>query len=153
MSNYQLTVKRRLTDDERSALYEKHWPVLRELTARYLPMVDCSRGIPCRVEFVDALRGSWLLDKRTDRPPYSDITSGVGFAFGLLLSEMLGMEWCLIEDSFGEDVSLVRFKSWAEATYKEVSVPPFNYVAKREATQNVEVFADGIREFERMINA
>jgi hypothetical protein len=153
MSDYQLTVKRKLTEEERQVLYDKHWPVLRELTVRYLPMVDFSRGIPCRIEFVDALRGSWLLDHRPDRPPYSEIVSGVGFAFGLLLSELLGMEWCLIEDTFGESISLVKFSTRSEATYRHVSVPPFNYVAKREATENVEVFADGFREFERMINA
>ena len=63
------------------------------------------------------------------------------------------MEWCLIEDTFGYDVSMVKFSTDAESKYDEVSVPPFNYVAKRETTQNVEVFADGIREFEKMINA
>ena len=153
MSDYQLTVKRKLTDEELSMLWQKHWPVLRDLSARYLPMVDTSRGIPCRIEFVDGLRGSWLLDKREDRPPYSDIVSGAGFAFGLLLAELLGMEWCSIDDSYGEDISLVKFRTRPEATYTRVSVPPFSYVAKRETTQNVEVFADGFREFERMISA
>ncbi|HWA25923.1 MAG TPA: hypothetical protein VG734_09690 [Lacunisphaera sp.] len=151
MSEYQLTVKRKLSEEERQALYEKHWPVLQRLASRYLPMVDTSRGMPCRVEFVDALRGSWLLDKRDDRPPYEDVVSGAGFAFGMLLAELLAMEWCLIEDTFGESISMVKFGSRPEATYREVSVPPFSYVAKRKDTQNVEVFADGMRKFEEMI--
>lgn len=153
MTEYQLTVKRRLSEEERQALYEKHWPELQRLASRYLPMVDISRGMPYRVEFVDALRGSWLLDKRNDRPPYEDVVSGVGFAFGLLLAEMLAMEWCLIEDSQGESISMVKSANLPEDTYREISVPPFSYVAKREDTQNVEVFADGIRRFEEMINA
>ena len=153
MSDYQYTIKHRLTTEEYKALWEEHWPVLRRLSARYLPDFDISRGVPCHVGFIDVLRGKWLLDKATDRPPYTEIVSGVGFAFGLLLAEMLGMEWCLIEDTFGEDISLIKFSTDSESEYKEMSVPPFNYVAKRETTQNVEVFTDGIREFEKMMKA
>ena len=151
MSDYRLTVKRKLTLEENRALYERHWPVLLRLTARYLPMLDISQGMPCRVELLDALRGSWLLDQRADRPSHEDVVSGVGLAFGVLLAERLAMEWCLIEDSFGEDISMVKFNSRPDQPWVKLSVPPFNYVAKREHTQNVDVFADGVREIERMI--
>lgn len=153
MAEYDVQIKRTLTDSEIRELNDKHWPALESLTRRYLPMVDTTRGIPCRTEFLDGLRGCWLLDKSLDRPKHELVVSGVGYAFGLILQEMFGMEWCLIEDTYGEDVSMVKRQDRVNATYKQVSIPPFNYVAKRETTQNVEVFADGFREFERMINS
>lgn len=153
MTDYEVRVKRALTDSDMRELRDLHWPDLESLTKRYLPMIDTSRGIPCRTEFLDGLRGCWLLDKSPDRPGHEHVVSAVGYAFGLILQETFGMEWCLIEDNYGEGISMIKRQDRPNATYKQVSIPPFNYVAKRESTQNVEVFADGFREFARMIDS
>jgi hypothetical protein len=149
-SDYTYQVKRILSAEERQALAEKHSPKLFELTSRYLPDFDISNGVPLRPEFLDVLRGGWLLDKENDKPDYADIVSGVGYAFGLLLEERLKMKWCLIEDNMGEDISMIKFQEETEKDPKEVSIPPFNYVAKRKEIQNVEVFCDGMSEFEKL---
>ena len=96
---YAYKVKRELNEEERAQLREKHVPVLFALGHRYLPNFDFSDGVPLRYEFLDVVRGSWLLDKRDDRPDYADIVSGIGYAFGLLLEDRFGMKWCLIEDN------------------------------------------------------
>jgi hypothetical protein len=152
-SGYQSSVKKVLSEKEISELADKHWTKLSSLSRLYLPNLDISEGIPVRTEFLDAIRGSWLLDKSTNKPPYEDIISGVGFAFGLFLHEKFDMQWCLIEDNYGEDISMVKFQDRTKKKYNEVSIPPFNYVAKRKDVQNVEVFCDGVLEFEKLINA
>ena len=152
-SGYELSVKRVLSEQEIQELTEKHWSKLASLSNRYLPDLDISNGIPLRTEFLDCIRGSWLLDQSTDKPCYEDVVSGVGFAFGLLLQERLGMKWCLIEDNYGEDISMVKFQDGTKKNYKEISILPFNYVAKRKDVQNVEVFCDGFIVFEKQINA
>lgn len=152
-SDYSYKVKRTLDTQGLSELAEKHVPKLFELGHRYLPDFDFSGGIPLRSEFLDVVRGGWLLDKRADRPPYDDVVSGIGYAFGLLLKDKFGMQWCIIEDTMGEEISLIKFQSDSEKNYKEMSIPPFNYVAKRKDVQNVEVFSDGMREFEKMVNS
>jgi hypothetical protein len=152
-SEYNLAAKRKLTSEEVASLAEEHWPVLQRLSRRYLPDLDTSNGVPQRAEFLDFIRGKWLLDRSADRPSHDDVVSGVGFGFGLLLNAVLGMEWWLIQDTYGEAVSMVKSQDDAARKYEVVSVPPFNYVAKRRDAQNVEVFADGLREIEMIMNA
>ena len=93
-----------------------------------------------------------LLDKESDRPDYDDIVSGIGYAFGLLLEDRFGMTWCIIEDNLGESISMIKVQDDPNRTHKEISIPPFNYVAKRKDVQNVEVFTDGMREFEKLMS-
>jgi hypothetical protein len=143
-SDYSYTVKKRMSTDDLLELQSIHYPKLVDLNNRYAPQIDISRGIRREPEYLDLIRGLWLLDNRPNCPPYADVVSGLGFGFGLLLNHIFGMEWCLIEDNFGEDISMIRFRNEAEPTSIEMSVPPFSYVAKREKLQNVEVFADCI---------
>lgn len=150
-SEYRISVTRRLTAEEKKDLQRKHWPHVRSLSKRYITTIDIERGIPIRPEFPDAIRASWLLDKRHDRPPYSDVISAAGYSYGLLLEHGLGMEWCIIEDNYGECLSLVHQDESKENEYAIVSVPPFNYTAKREEVQNVEVFKDGYVKTKEMI--
>ena len=150
-SQYSYKVKAQLSLNQRAELREKYVPLLFSLGRRYLPEFDFSKGAPLRYEFLDVIRTGWLLDKNTDRPDYADIVWAVGYAFGLLLEDKFGMTWCLIEDHMGESISMIKFQSNPDSTYKEVSIAPFNYVAKRKELQNAEVFADGMREFEKII--
>lgn len=150
--DYMFTAKQRLSSDEHDSLAKKHWPAIRKLCARYLPDFDISQGFPCDVMFLDVVRGAWLLDQRKDRPSYEEVVSGIGFAFGMVLEKLLKMEWWHIEDNYGEKISMLKLNDCPEAKYKQICISPFNYVAKREDTQNVEVFSDGFREIEEMIN-
>ena len=150
-ADYAYKVKRPLNDEERKSLAEKHVPKLFELGRRYLPNFDFSNGAPLRPEFLDVVRGGWLLDKQSNRPDYDEIISGMGYALGLLLEERFGMQWYFIEDNEGECISMIKFQDGLNLEHKEVSIPPFNYVAKRKETQNVEVFCDGITAFEKLM--
>jgi hypothetical protein len=63
------------------------------------------------------------------------------------------MEWCILEDSFGESPSMVRFQDASSHKYTEVSFPPFSYLEKRKDTQNAEVFCDAFEHVKGLIAA
>ena len=46
---------------------------------------------------------------------------------------------------------MIKVQNDPDKVHKEISIAPFNYVAKRENVQNVEVFADGMHEFEKLM--
>jgi hypothetical protein len=150
-SDYTYKIKRPLSEEERKTLAEKHVPKLFDLGRRYLPNLDFTNGAPLRPEFLDAVRGGWLLDKENDRPDYDDIISGIGYGFGLLLEDRFAMQRYFIEDHEGLCVSMIKTQDDPCLEHKEISIPPFNYVAKRKETQNVEVFCDGIGAFEKLM--
>ena len=137
-SEYTFEVVRELTEEEVSSLAKDRYPSLLAISSRYLPEIDLKTGFPCKPEFLDALRTSWLLDKSKDRPPHVTVIRALGPALGLILHASLGMTWCLIKDTFGESVSMVG----SDHDGGRISVPPFSYVEKREHVQNAEVFID-----------
>ena len=138
MSNYHLDIERELTADEVRLLWHQHFSDLQALSARYVPEIDTSKGFPAKPEYLDVLRTSWLLDQEAGRPPHSVVESGLGFALGLILADLLQMKWCTIIDNQGDTISMVC----TDKTGNTISVPPFSYVRKRDGVQNAEVFAD-----------
>jgi hypothetical protein len=102
-------------------------------------------------EVPDIIRGRWLLDSAIDRASYDEIVSGCGFAFGQMLEEQLKMEWCLIEDQWGEELALVAENTHVSQPNSIISFCPFSYTAKREHVQNVEVFVDAYRELQKLL--
>ena len=138
MDEYSFQVLSFLTDEEIAQLHSDCYPFFIRLAERYLPNHVRVDQIPLDAAILDVVRGFWLLDKNPDRPGSSDVVSGVGFAFGQLICTMPGYRWAHITDDYGERTSVVG----QSAEYKDISVPPFSYVEKRENTQNVEVFQD-----------
>lgn len=152
-AEYTFTIKERLKPGEILALQSIHLPQLYALADRYAPQIDISEGVPSKPEYFDLLRTSWLLDQRPDRPPHEYVVGGLGFGFALLLQHSLQMEWCTVEDSFGESPSMVRFQGASSHKYTEVSFPPFSYLEKRKGTQNAEVFCDAFEHVKCLIAA
>jgi hypothetical protein len=138
MSNYHLDVERALTTEEVRSLRHQHFADLQALSARYVPEIDPAKGFPAKPEYLDVLRTSWLLDQAADRPPHSVVESGLGFALGLLLADLLQMKWCTILDNQGKTLSMVC----TDDAGNTISVPPFSYVKKKDGVQNAEVFID-----------
>jgi hypothetical protein len=138
MSNYHLDVERALTPDEIRSLRHEHFAHLQALSARYVPEIDPAMGFPATPEYLDALRTSWLLDNAADRLPHSVVESGLGYALGFLLADLLQMQWSTIRDNYGKTLSMVCI----DAAGSTISVPPFSYVKKKEGVQNAEVFFD-----------
>jgi hypothetical protein len=138
MSEYPFKIERYLTPADVALLRREHFIKLQELSTRYVPEVDLAKGLPAKPEYLDVVRTSWLLDKTTDRPPHAVLESGLGFALGLLLSQLLKMKWCSLSDTHCQYLSMLG----TDETGGTISVPPFNYVKKKEAIQNAEVFVD-----------
>ena len=138
MSDYHLDVERALTPDEVAALRHEHFAHLQALSAKYVPEIDPAKGFPAKPEYLDVLRTSWLLDNGADRVAHSVVESGLGFALGLLLADLLQMQWCTILDNHGKTLSMVC----TDDAGSTISVPPFSYVKKKEGVQNAEVFVD-----------
>ena len=142
---YTFTVNRFLSDEERSELSRTYRPKIEALNSRYTPQIDISAVFPARAEYLDFLRGSWMLDKRDDKPPYDNVRDAVAFGFGCLVEKQLGMRWAIIEDVYGESLSLVWRPDAGTHGCREISFPPFNYLEKRRGVQNVEVCIDMFR--------
>jgi hypothetical protein len=106
-------------------------------------MLDVSHGIPITPIFLDHLRAQWLLDSATERPSTEVVTSGLGFAFGLVLEACTDLRWAIAKDDGGTFVAMAR----TGVQPRLVCVPPFDFVSKREDLQNVEVF---LHYFEQM---
>lgn len=64
--------------------------------------------------------------------------SGLGYALGLLLADLLQMQWTAIRDSYGKTLSMICI----DAARSTISVPPFSYLKKKKGVQNAEVFVD-----------
>lgn len=148
--DYTFSVKRKLEKHEIRQLEERCMPCLVALSGRYAPQIDISEGFPKKPVYPDLLRGKWMLDESSDRPDHRDVVDGLGFAFGRILEAKLGMQWCRIQDPFGECISLVAFPPSPDAEYEKVSFPTFSYVEKREKVQNVEVFVDAFKLLQEM---
>jgi hypothetical protein len=126
---------------------------LEKLHTRYLHDRAANRGYVASADYLDALRIAWLLDKSWLKVSTRASTKGFGYAFGRLLSDRLGMKWCLIKDGYGETISMDYFGSADQLSeYEKVSFPPFNFIAKRERSMNGDVFADGLALAQRMIS-
>lgn len=138
MTEYTYTVLRELEPKELSDLEADCRSNLVSLIERYFSEYNLGPDFPSTAGDLDLVRGSWLLDKRNDRPEHNAVVLGVGFEFGKLLEREYGFSWSLIEDSYGESVSMVR----SGQKQSPISVPPFSYLEKREQTQNVEVIHD-----------
>jgi len=136
LADYTFSVLRELNPDEISDLESDCRPRLDDLIHRYFAEYKLGADFPATASDLDLVRGFWLVDKNEDRPDHQSVVLGVGFAFGQLLQRDYGFRWSLIEDPYGQSISMVRHGKHVEA----VSVPPFSYVEKREQTQNVEVF-------------
>ncbi len=155
MSNdhkYSFVVKRALRTDELRTLQERCLPKLTALNRRYAPTIDIAAGFPDKPEYLDLLRTKWLLDESVDRPNFEDVRDVLGFAFGRLLQAKLGMQWHIIEDDLGEEVSLIYEARSPDAKYKQISFPPFSYVEKRRTVMNAEVFVDAFKTLNDMIS-
>ena len=137
-AKYTFEVTHRLTPDEVSSLVKDHYPSLKALHARYTPQIDVSTGVTRRPEYLDAIRTSWLLDHPNHRPPHATLVRALAPALGLLLHDLMGMDWCVIRDSYGETVSMVG----TDRAGNPASVPPFSYIEKREPLQDGEIFVD-----------
>jgi hypothetical protein len=138
MTDYRFDLVQPLSDADAQALRERCRPYTAALAARYAPEVDVARGFPGRPEFLDLLRGAWLLDEAADRPPYHDVVHGVGWLFGQVLGKRSALRWWVARDAGGEFLTMGR----RDDDGAVFSVPPFSYVEKREHLQNVEVFCD-----------
>lgn len=138
MSDYTFSVLRELTSQELSELERESRSELDGLISRYFSQYNLPEDFPSSASDFDLVRGAWLLDEREDRPEYSSVVRGVGFGFGQLLATSYGFSWALIQDPYGEIISMTRHGE----EHDPVSVPPFSYVEKREQTQNIEVFKD-----------
>ena len=127
-------------------------PLLCKLHERYLPEIPADHGYLPNADYLDGLRIAWLLDKRWFKPSRRTTSQAFGYAFGRLLSENLGMKWCRIKDGYGEALSMVYFNPSEDSSqYQNISLPPFNFMEKRERTLNGDVFRDGVSLAERMI--
>jgi hypothetical protein len=135
---YELELVRPLTPEEVSSLAKDRFQSLAILNTRYLPELQLGHEFPVRPEYLDAIRTSWMLDSRTDKPPYITVVRALGYALGVVLNESLRMSWHFIKDSYGESISMIG----KDAHGGTVSVLPFSYVEKREHVQNAEVFID-----------
>lgn len=140
-AKYTFEVTHRLTPVEVSALVKDHYPGLHALHARYTPQIDVTTGVTRRPEYLDAIRTSWLLDHPNHRPPHSTLVRALGPALGLLLQDLLGMDWCVIRDQYGETISMVG----TDRAGNPASVPPFSYIEAREPLQDGEIFGDLIK--------
>ena len=138
MSEYPFKIERYLTPEDVALLRREHFAKLQELSTRYVPEVDLAKGLPAKPDYLDVVRTSWLLDAAADKPPHVVLESGLGFALGLILSQLLKMRWCSLSDTHGQYLSMLGL----EEAGGTISVPPFNYVKKKEAIQNAEVFVD-----------
>jgi hypothetical protein len=138
VSDYTFSVLRELSSQEISELEEECRTELDQLLERYFSQYNLAEDFPSSADDFDLVRGSWLLDERGDRPEYSSVVRAVGFGFGQLLATNYGFSWALIQDPYGELISMTRHTE----EYESVSISPFDYVEKREQTQSVEVFKD-----------
>ena len=136
VSDYKFSVLRELSSQEISELETECRTELDHLLERYFSQYNLPEGFPSSADDFDLVRGSWLLDERGDRPEYSSVVRAVGFGFGQLLATNYGFSWALIQDPYGEIISMTRHTE----EHEPVSIPPFDYVEKREQTQSVEVF-------------
>jgi hypothetical protein len=133
---YSLELDHFLSTHELQQLQARHQPALLELNERYTPNIDPVRDFPVTPLYVDYLRTSWRLDNLKNRSSEEVLLSGLGFAFGLLLARCTELRWALAIDGGGEFITMARVAS----DPRLVSVPPFNYVAKRQEVENAEVF-------------
>ena len=139
MSDYSFSLVHPLSDSEIFEIKERCSPSLRALCARYIAEVDPSKGFPSGPNFLDVLRTSWLLDSQPEKPEFSTLVNGLGYAFGLVLKKEFQLQWFEAIDSNGKFITMARSGT---ANFKAVSIPPFGYVEKREHLQNAEVFHD-----------
>jgi hypothetical protein len=136
MAQYSFDTDHFLDAAELGELRAKHLPSLVALNARYCPHIDVESYFPVTPIYVDFLRTQWRLDGALDRPSEDLAISGLGYAFGLLLASCTELRWCIANDAEGEFLTMGR----SGAEYSAVSVPPFSYVAKRQTTENAEIF-------------
>ncbi len=150
MTEYTFSIKNFLSDEERHQLYESNIDVLKQLGKEYCPQLDLENDLPITPVYFDYLRASWMLDKNLNKQPQQLVLTAIGFAFGYVLEKGLGLKWALIEDNYGEVISLV--KSQADPSlYNDISVPPFSFVEKRSESMNAEVLEAGFNEISDMI--
>jgi len=127
-----------LDQREASSFVDERFNALDVLNGRYLQEIDLRNGFPCKPEYLDALRNSWMLDSKEGKPPFAVVVRALGVALGLTLQATFEMRWGIIRDSLGEVISMIH----SDEAGNHISVPPFSYVEKKENVQNVEVFVD-----------
>jgi hypothetical protein len=151
-NKYDYTVKRQLSQDELNEYHEAYWPKLELLNSRYSPQSDITLSVLDKLEYLDFLRTKWLFDDSPDRPSFDFILHGLGFAFGLLFHRKLGMQWCLIEDRYGEAISLIYSAIDKTKNNGHISFPPFSYVKKRKDVMDGVIFFNGFNRLAKMIS-
>lgn len=137
MNNYSFEIDHFLDGKELDCLTSKHLPNLLVLNARYSPYIDVECTFPVTPIYIDFLRTQWRLDGDASRPVEQIAVSGLGFGFGHLLSLCTSLKWCLAKDMQGTFLTM-GLNGSREA--KAISVPPFEYIAKRQHVENAEVF-------------
>jgi hypothetical protein len=138
MADYSLQILKFLDADALAGLRNAHMPQLMLLNTRYTPHIDVERAFPITPIYIDFLRFKWRFDEDKLRPLAEVVTSGLGFAFGMLLGTCTKLRWCKAEDAEGEFLTM----GWRGEGPEAISVPPFSFVAKRHDVENAEVFQD-----------
>ena len=137
--SYSVKLDRFLSESDRQQLTALHMPSLLILNARYTPTFDPARRFPVSPIYVDCLRCSWMLDESDDRPTVEVAVSGLGLAFGILLGACTGLRWAIAQDN-AEGVFMTMARE--TESLELVSVPPFDYMQKRQELQSAEVVQD-----------
>jgi hypothetical protein len=132
--DYIFSIDHQLDKGELESLSADNLPNLMTLNARYTPQIDVENAFPVTPIYIDYLRTQWRLDRECGRPSEEAAISGLGFGFGILLGTCTQLRWCIASDADGLFLTMARTGPAA------VSVPPFSYVAKRQAVENAEVF-------------
>lgn len=136
MDSYSVKLEQFLSEGELKHLRLTHFPNLLTLNKRYSPGIDISARVPITPLYLDYVRTMWRLDGDTGRPGSDVANSGLGYAFGLILESCTQLRWAVARDESGTFITMARLGD----NPKLVSVPPFDFVSKREDVENAEVF-------------
>lgn len=128
----------KLTESDLKKYFDSCFTCLSILNQKYSPNINIVKGIPLQIEYIDYIRGSWLVDESPDRASYVNVVEATGYLFGLLLEQQFGYSWYLVKSKGSQFPSLIKTGTDGE----QISIPPYSYVRKRENLQNVEVFRD-----------
>ncbi|MEP7706754.1 hypothetical protein [Paraglaciecola sp. 25GB23A] len=151
MSEYTFSIKKYLTKEEQGEYWKSNIGILTELGEKYCPQVELNGGLPITPAYFDYLRTSWMLDENPEKLAQQPVLSALGFAFGFVLEKSLGLKWALIEDSYGEIISLIADPRGDSFKYGNISIPPFSFVEKRAELLNSDALEDGFNQIKEML--